>query len=249
MTLKKPIFYTAGDSPALRHAKNLLESWGYDVSPIPNGYVTHLLLPVPSFEAPGVIKGGRLLGDILKDLPENLVILGGNLGALPYRKADFLQDEYYLAENAAITAQCALKRLMANYAGILQDTPVLVVGWGRIGKQLAAMLRALGADVTVAARKEADLHALRRQQYKTTEPGKWVLKQYAVILNTAPAPLMNQQEARKDAYLMDLASVRGIAGDRVDHALALPGKDAPHASGTLIAKTALRYALEKEWEA
>ena len=45
---------------------------------------------------------------------------------------------------------------------------------------------------------------------------------------------------------MDLASVRGIAGDRVDHALALPGKDAPQESGNLIAKTALRYALGKE---
>ena len=57
---------------------------------------------------------------------------------------------------------------------------------------------------------------------------------------------MTQEEAKKDAMLMDLASVRGIAGDRVDHALALPGKDAPEASGALIAKTALRYALEKE---
>lgn len=244
--MKQPIFYTAGDSPALLHARNLLQSWGYDMSPIPNEHVTHLLLPVPSFAEPGVIKGGRKLRDILKDLPENLTIFGGKLGTLPYRTVDFLEDEYYLAENAAITAHCALKRIIGQYDGILQHTPVLVIGWGRIGKHLAAMMRSLGADVTVAARKEADRYALKRQQYNSVEPGKWELKRYAIIINTAPASVMSQEQARKDALLMDLASVRGIAGDRVDWALALPGKDAPAVSGTLIAKTALRYALGKE---
>lgn len=246
MNLKQPIFYTAGDSPALLHARNLLQSWGYDLSPIPNDHVTHLLLPVPSFSEPGIVKGGRKLKDILKDLPENLTILGGNLGELPYRTGDFLKDEYYLAENAAITAHCALKRIVAQFPGILQHVPVLIIGWGRIGKHLAAMLRSLGADVTVAARKESDRYALKRQQYTAVDPAKWEPKEYTIIINTAPAPVMTQAEARKDALLMDLASVRGIAGDRVDHALALPGKDAPQESGNLIAKTALRYALGKE---
>jgi dipicolinate synthase subunit A len=244
--VKQPIFYTAGESPALLCARNCLLSWGYDVSPIPSDHVTHLLLPVPSFSEPGVLKGGRKLQQVLKDLPENLTILGGRMPALPYRVVDLLEDEYYLSENAAITAHCALKRIVAQFPGILQNVPVLVIGWGRIGKHLAAMLRSLGADISVAARKEADRYALKQQQYKAVDPGKWDLKQYTIIINTAPAPVMTQAEAKRDALLMDLASVRGIAGDRVDHALALPGKDAPQESGTLIAKTTLRYALGKE---
>jgi dipicolinate synthase subunit A len=201
---------------------------------------------VPSFSEPGVLKGGRKLQQVLKDLPENLTILGGRMPALPYRVVDLLEDEYYLSENAAITAHCALKRILAQFPGILQNVPVLVIGWGRIGKHLAAMLRSLGADISVAARKEADRYALKPQQYKAVDPGKWDLKQYTIIINTAPAPVMTQAEAKRDALLVDLASVRGIAGDRVDHALALPGKDAPQESGTLIAKTTLRYALGKE---
>lgn len=244
--MKQPIFYTAGDSPALLHARNCLAGWGYDVSPIPSDHVTHLLLPVPSFQEPGVLKGGRPLQQVLKDLPENITIIGGHLPKLPYRAVDLLEDEYYLAENAAITAHCALKRIMVQHAGILQHVPVLIIGWGRIGKHLAALMRSLGADVTVAARKEADRYGLKRQQYQAVEPGKWDLKKYSIIINTAPAPVMTQEEANPKALLMDLASVRGIAGDRVDHALALPGKDAPAESGNLIAKTILRYALEKE---
>ena len=46
--------------------------------------------------------------------------------------------------------------------------------------------------------------------------------------------------------ITDLASVKGIAGDNVIWARGLPGKDAPEESGTLIAKTVLRYALGKE---
>lgn len=244
--MKQPIFYTAGESPALLHARNRLAGWGYDVSPIPSDHVTHLLLPVPSFQEPGILKGGMPLQQVLKDLTENITIIGGRLPKLPYRTVDLLEDEYYLAENAAITAHCALKRIMVGHAGILQHVPVLIIGWGRIGKHLAALMRSLGADVTVAARKESDRYMLKQQHYQTTEPGKWNLRQYAIIINTAPAPVMRQDEANPKAMLIDLASVRGIAGDRVDHALALPGKDAPAESGNLIAKTILRYALEKE---
>lgn len=246
MTLKQPIFYTAGDSPALVYARNCLTGWGYDVSPIPTDHVTHLLLPVPSFASPGILRGGRALHDVLKDLEAQVTIIGGNLPSLPYQTVDLLKDEYYLTENAAITAHCALKRLLQSYPGTLQHKPVLIIGWGRIGKYLASLLRCLGADVTVAARKEADRYALRRQQYRVTEPKSWDPQQYTIIINTAPAPLLHQDEAGEDALLMDLASARGILGDRVDHALALPGRDAPEESGELIAKTALRYALGKE---
>lgn len=244
--MTQPIFYTAGESPALVYARNCLTGWGYDVSPIPTDHVTHLLLPVPSFASPGILKGGRALHDVLKDLGAQVTIIGGFLPPLPYQTIDLLTDEYYLTENAAITAHCAIKRLLQSYPGTLQRKSILVIGWGRIGKHLASLLRSLGADVTVAARKEADRYALRRQQYHTTDLTNWDLTQYTIIMNTAPAPVMHQEEANTDAFLMDLASTRGILGDRVDHALALPGKDAPEESGELIAKTALRYALGKE---
>ena len=79
---------------------------------------------------------------------------------------------------------------------------------------------------------------------KLTEKKREAL--FDIIINTAPAPVMDQQEARPDALLVDLASIKGITGDRVIWARGLPNKDAPDASGILIAKTALRYALRKE---
>ena len=234
--MEQIVFSTYGNSPALVHARNCLESWGYTVSSDP-AQATHLLLPVPSFDDAGNIKGGGKL----PPGSEGVTILGGNLQALQCQKADFLQDAYYLEENAAITARCALK-----YAPLRPGVSVLVIGWGRIGKHLAQLLRQLGADVTVAVRREAHLQALTRQGFRAVYLQDLKPRQYDIVYNTAPASVLFSGECKEDAVLIDLASVSGIFGKGVIWARGLPGKDAPEESGALIAKTALRYALGKE---
>lgn len=238
--MSKFLFSTYGHSPALLHARNALQSWGYDVSANP-WEATHLLLPVPSFDVDGKVKGGGCLSALLPQLRKDVTIYGGNLDFLQGRKADFLKDEYYLIENAAITARCTLK-----YATIRPGMAVLVIGWGRIGKHLAALLAQLGAEVTVAVRKEAHWDTLRKLGMNAIYVQDLAPTEYAAVFNTAPAPVLDGATCREGAQLIDLASVKGIAGDDVIWARGLPGKDAPEESGTLIAKTALRYALEGE---
>ena len=228
--MDKIIFSTFGNSPALSHARNHLQSWGYTVTPQPF-QATHILLPVPSH-------------NVWCDLPPlktEATIFGGNLPPLPYRRIDLLQDKYYLLENAAITAQCALR-----YADIQPGTQVLVVGWGRIGKHLTALLAEAGTNVTVAARKASDREALAKIGIPSVDPAHWHPEEYAVIYNTAPASVLSEVECASDATLVDLASQKGIEGERVIWARGLPSKDAPELSGNLIAKTVLRYALGKE---
>ena len=232
------IFSTYGASPALTHARNCLESWGYAVSPDPAD-ATHLLLPVPSFDDSGSVKGGGSLPPIA----DGTTALGGNLQSLQCKKVDFLQDPYYLEENAAITARCAIK-----YAPLQPGVAVLLIGWGRIGKHLAVLLRQAGTDVTVAVRKEEHMRALGEQGFRAVYLQDLKPQQYDIVFNTAPASVLFSGECREDAVLIDLASVSGIFGKGVIRARGLPGKDAPEESGALIAKTALRYALGKELE-
>lgn len=234
--MKKIQFMTFGDSPALTVARRQLELWGYTITDDP-AQATHLLLPVPSFDEGGKVRGAGPL----PVLHEGTCVIGGNLQSLAHRKADLLQDEYYLQENAAITAQCAMTRL-PEPAG----KRVLILGLGRIGRVLGQLLLQQKARVDVAVRSEEKRRAALALGMQPVYPQDWTLTQYDAIFNTVPMPMLEQSQAREDALLVDLASQRGIAGNRVDHALALPGKEAPQLSGTLIAKTALRYALEKE---
>lgn len=126
--MKNPVFCTAGSSSALRHAANQLVHWGYEVAHFPSREVTHLLLPVPSFEADGKLKGGAQLEAVLAQLPADTVVLGGNLPALPFPCIDFLKDEYYLQENAAITARCTLS-LIQQKQKTIPGAKALVIGW------------------------------------------------------------------------------------------------------------------------
>ena len=246
--------YPAGKTMALTHACHFLSCQGMDIASSPSADVTHLLLPAPSFDPAGQIKGGADLVHILSCLPKDITVMGGNLkqpALTHYKCIDFLQDPIYLAENAAITAQCAITIAANNLPVMLKECPILIIGWGRIGKCLAADLLALGADVTVAARKPADramLLALGYRSIPTEELGPHLMR-YRVILNTAPVSVLSEADTahcRHDCIKIDLASQPGIAGSDVIWAKGLPNQEAPESSGKLIAKTVIRLAVGKE---
>lgn len=245
--MKARIFYTAGYTDALKYAVRTMQKRGCIFAEKPDSSVTDLILPTPAFDPDGTLKGGGVLADILAQLPEDITIYGGNLQKLPenYKTVDLLQDPFYLAENADITAHCGVKLAMSKLPVTLKSCPVLVVGWGRIGKCLAKLLWDLGAIVTVAARKESDramLSALGYDTENTTFSGGYGLLRYRIIFNTVPVMVLPKeltQYCHRDCLKIDLASAPGIEGDDVIWARGLPNKDAPESSGELIARTIL----------
>lgn len=251
--VSKLIFYPINRSPVLCAAEEALKRKGYGVVNLPCESVTHLLLPVPSFDDQGNLNGGGDLESVLAKLPKTITIIGGNLpkNRFPgYKTIDLLKDATYLADNAAITAYCAVRLAMMELPVMLRGCQVLIIGWGRIGRCLAALLWALEADVTIAARREdqrAMAHALGYQAEDTEQLGH-NLNGFRLIFNTAPAPVLSEEQishCRDNCLKIDLASTLGIAGKHVIWARGLPGKDAPESSGRLIAKTAIRL-IEKE---
>ncbi len=122
----------------------------------------------------------------------------------------------------------------------------LVAGYGRIGKVLARMLAALGAKVTVSARKPEDLAWIRlngMRAVKTAEIRE--SGQYDVIFNTVPSVIFDAQTlslVAEDALVIDLASAPyGVdfeAAKRLNVktilATGLPGKVAPQTAGIII---------------
>ena len=215
--------------PATACAAEYLKAAGLTVTQEPEPDTTHLLLPVPtrSFE----------------DLPEGVVIVGGNLHCLPgYRTIDLLKDPHYLAENAAITARCAIALIGKD----LNDLPVLVLGWGRIGKCLGKFLTEAGAKVAIAARKEADVAMIRALGYEgiPLDRAAAALPGFEAVLNTVPAMVLPAFRCAPGCVLLELASRPGMAGSNIIRASGLPGRYAPRESGALIARRLL--ALLKE---
>lgn len=244
-------FYFAGSSGALDYCKKYLRCHNCSISSVPSDAVTHVILPVPSFESDGSIKGGGKLDTILRQLPPDVTVVGGNLQRITDRPTiDLLSDPIYLAENAAITAHCALKVAMNRLNITFRDCPVLVVGWGRIGKCLAALLQALGARVSVSVRKEADRAMLPVLGYETADitPPAYDLQRFRVIFNTVPAMVLPEhltENCPADCLKIDLASLPGIGGQDVVWAKGLPNREAPETSGNLIGRAVLRLLNRK----
>lgn len=251
--MKKAVLYCAGNTAAVRYARQELAAAGVTLADSPAADVTHLLLPVPSFEASGHIKGGGSLEHLLGDLPDDITVIGGNLNhyALEgYRLADLLADPMYVAKNASITADCAIRIAGSNLETVFAGCPILIIGWGRIGKCLAKQLSAMGADVTVSARKADDIAMIQALGYRSAYTADLTdgLPQYRVIFNTVPAPVLSGSQVplcHESCVKIDLASRPGIAGHGVIWARGLPSQDAPEASGHLIAQTVIRYFKEE----
>ena len=225
-------FCTAGNTEALKHAASALWSlgWEYDAS------AKNLLLPVPSFDSEGRIIGGGRIEDILSD---DMVVIGGNLqhkALAGLQCIDLLQDAEYLAENASITAYCAIRYAESTLPVILRNCPILIIGWGRIGKCLADLLHRMGADVHVYARKAQDRAILQALGYSVPDClcSKETLKSFRVIYNTVPSMMLTGKFTPKNTILIDLASVKGIDSEDAIWARGLPNKDAPESSGQLI---------------
>lgn len=246
--MNSQIFYAAGQTDALLHAQTKLRELGCVFAPYPDRTVTHLLLDAPAFEPDGTLKGGGSFAQISEALSRDAVICGGNLDTdllAGYRTMDLLKDPFYLSENADITAHCAVKIALARLPVTLKGCQVLVIGWGRIGKCLARLLRQMGAIVTVAARKESDRAMILALGYDTVDSSdlEYSLLRFRLIYNTVPAPVLSSQAlsgCRPDCLKIDLASKPGIEGNDVLWARGLPNKEAPETSGELIARTILR---------
>lgn len=251
--MDKRLIFCAGSTRASRFAATYLMEKGFSITTQPSPEASCLLLDVPSFGPEGQLRGGGTVEALLPRLAPDVVIFGGNLDhpALKnYRTADLLRDSSYLAENAYITAECALDVALPYLLVTLRRCPTLVIGWGRIGKCLGQLLKAIGAEVTIAARKETDRAMLRALGFRALDPQALAgdLRHYRLIFNTAPAMVLNAEKAafcHPDCVKIELASAPGIEDDDVILARGLPGVHMPESSGKLIAETFARL-YEKE---
>ena len=198
--------------------------------------------------------GGSLsISHMIAKLPSTCHVFAGRIddalrravGARPLH--DYELYEPLAIAGAIATAEGALAIAMHCLPCTLWQTPVAVLGFGRIGKLLAHRLRGLGADVIVLARKDADRTWASAYGYRvcaTTELSK--LSNVRVIFNTAPALLLPAEAVAvlpKNALYLELASSSGIdvsaaqqRGIRIEPALGLPGKHAPETAGAALAQ-------------
>lgn len=215
------------------------------------------------------VSEGPLLKDLFQSVGKDVMIAGGKFSptvkacAKEYgvRLYDYFECEELQTKNALPTAEGAIFILMREIPQTVSGLSVAVTGFGRVAKALIQLLLAMGATVTVTARKQSDIDAARVLGCKTVHlTGKEAMKTLSagqsVIFNTVPHWLFSEDvlsEMSTDTLIIDLASSPGgvdvnaaaLHGIRVIWALSLPGKYAPVTAGEIIAESVLSH-LRKE---
>ena len=153
---------------------------------------------------------------------------------------DCFEREDLALLNAVPTAEGCLALLMEYRPRTIWHSPILVLGYGRVGQAVARRLTALGAYTTVAARSAAQ-RALALADGAASLPldrMEEALPQFDAVVNTIPAPVLTAGRLlhlRAGALILDLASRPGgtdFAAARQQgltalHALSLPARCAP----------------------
>lgn len=160
---------------------------------------------------------------------------------------DILNREELAVLNAISIAEGAIQIAMDETIKTIHGSNVLILGYGKIGRVLAKMLDAIGANVYCEARKNVDLAWIKAYGYNPVHENDLnkSLSKYDIIMNTIPAMILDEKKLKrvnKDCLIIDLASTPGGV-DRESAkklklktiwALTLPGKVAPLTSAEFI---------------
>ena len=243
-------FAVIGTDARLAAAGRALARAGFAVGgPEQTALADYILLPLPLDES------RTPLAELLRAAKPGALALGGKLSAQARQIAaeagvelvDYFAREELILCNAIPTAEGCIGILMAERTRTLWNSAILLAGFGPVGQALGVRLAALGAQVTVAARRPAvDLARLEQ-----TAPA------FDTVVNTIPAPVLTEAvlaALRPGSLIVDLASKPGGTdfaaarrlGHRAIHALSLPAACAPETAGEALARTVCEILAERE---
>lgn len=228
---------------------------------------TVLVLPIPisrdGFHISTPLAGSRVnyeINDILDMADKNTVIVGGyvsdyirsHIEERHMRIFDYNDSDAFQIRNSVSTAEGALEIAMRELPVTIRGTKAAVFGYGRCGRTLASLLRAVGAEVTVAARSES---ALAWAETEGCIPCKLsafhlIAEKFPVVFNTIPHPVIGREILEKlmpEAIIIDIASLPGGIDTSstvpdsltVIYAGGLPGRTSPKSAGIIVGTSVL----------
>lgn len=226
-----------------------------------------IIAPVVGIDEDGLLKASFLdeplvlTPELMSQIPSRVLFLIGtaneSLRAAAqesgFNLVEIAKLEEFACRNAVPTAEGAVQLALENLPFTINEAEMLVLGFGRVGKAVAKLLSAMGARVTVAARKES-----QRQEAESLGCESLDLRllagrigRYRAVFNTVPAPVLDKPRLSAltpGSLIIDLASFPGgtdfaeASKLKLKAVLAsgLPGKTAPESAGKILSEAVFK---------
>ena len=255
-------FAVIGTDARLAAAGRALARAGFAVGgPEQTALADYILLPLPLDES------RTPLAELLRAAKPGALALGGKLSAQARQIAaeagvelvDYFAREELILCNAIPTAEGCIGILLQQRTRTLWGTNLLLLGFGPVGQALGARLAALGANVTVCARRAEQRALAESLGLRGAELARLaaLAPAFDTVVNTIPAPVLTEPvlaALRPGSLIVDLASKPGGTdfaaaqrlGCKTIHALSLPAACAPDTAGEAVARTVLTILRERE---
>jgi len=168
---------------------------------------------------------------------------------------DFMMLPEVVEGNAYITAEATVAEVLRYGARSIAGQKVLVTGYGCCGLRIAKIFASLGAEVTVAARREEVRAQVLADGFKACDfiGIKDVIGEMQTVINTVPAMVITEELIRKmstESLIIDIASKPGGTdfeaasrhGITAKLSLGLPGIYTTTSSAKLLKDAIYKYA-------
>ncbi|MBR2957200.1 MAG: NAD(P)-binding domain-containing protein [Clostridia bacterium] len=165
---------------------------------------------------------------------------------------DYYENESLAILNSISTAEGVIFEITGNTDKDIHGSKIAVIGYGKAGSAIARRLAALGAEVTVAARRESARAQAISDMCKATKLYALAkkAKEFDIVINTVPTRVLEEdfiKNLNKTCLIIEVASAPyGVDfeaaekhGIRVLRVPGLPGRISPQSAGEAIAKTIL----------
>lgn len=252
-------FLVLGEEARQKFLAAMLRELGHEVMEAEDylpGYHDAVLLPVP--------QTADYLQKIEDKLQKGQTVYGCHFPAdskkcceeKGIRFVDYMEAEGVASRNAVATAEGAIAEALQAGCVCVQDSRVLIVGYGTCGAVLADKLMAWKAKVTVVDRKETKREVAKTygcQAVSFTELPE-LIGEYDIIFNTVPALVLTEGQlcqVKREAVIIDIASRPGgvdFAYCRKKNIIAklclgLPGKYAPKSAAGILMEVIIKTIL------
>lgn len=270
-------FTVVGADARFHYTAEALQKLGHHATYVPKASLTEirdserLILPVP------VSRDGITLNTAFKDAPITMDVLANSLQAdcrvfcgnasesvarlfheRGIRLFDYGKREEFAVRNALPTAEGVIEILLRTLPITLRGANIWITGFGRTARACARVLYAMGAHITVAARRCSALATADGFGYRALYLNEMAghIHSADAVINTVPSLVLDRtvlSEMQKMCPIIDIASApygtdfeaAKTLGIPAQTAPSLPGKTAPKTAGIILADTVLNILREE----